>query len=136
MKTSETGGASKVESTKRPGMYLGIALAGAAGLGLGLAGKTAWQRLSISLAQPTTMVTGATDKASGAVGHEPSAAEKSVLREAFAEAFGPPAGLPTGLTQAATELPTQEIPSIIMAQAQVPVQANVPAIKPGIRPKA
>ena len=136
MKTSETGGASKFESTKRPGMYLGIALAGAAGLGLGLAGNTAWQRLSISPAQPTTMVTGATDKASGAVGHEPSAAEKSVFREAFAEAFGPPAGLPTGLTQAATELPTQEIPSITMAQAQVPVQANVPAIKPGIRPKA
>lgn len=135
MKTTETGGASKVESGKRPGIYLGIALAGAAGLGLGLVGKTAWQRLSTNLAFPAALAIGDAGKGQNLARSEPTPADKSILQDAFVEAFGPPAGLPAGLAQAATELPVPAIHPVTLTQAQEPVREGKPAPKWGIRPK-
>ncbi len=133
MKTTETGMFSKGESNRRMGLYLGIGLAGAAGLGLGMACKTAWQRLSTNPATPVSMTTGVADRAQKTTGSEPTPMDKSILQEAFVEAFGPPAGLPPGLAQAATELPAQEIPSFNLAQAQVPAQESVPATNLDVR---
>ena len=135
MKTTETGAVSKGESNSRLGFYLGIGLAGAAGLGLGMAGKTAWQRLSTNPATAANLTTGGTDRAQKAAGSEPTPVDKSILQEAFVEAFGPPAGLPAGLAQAATDLPAQEIPSFTLAQSQLPAQESVPAANPGNLPK-
>lgn len=135
MKTTETSAVSRDESKSRLGFYLGIGLAGAAGLGLGMTGKTAWQRLSTNLAQPATLAPGNMDTAKNLARSEPNPADKSILQEAFVEAFGPPAGLPAGLAQAATELPAPETPSITLAQAQLPARETVLAANPGIRPK-